>query len=192
VGLSLSAAGKDRHIKMGTGSDGDLYLMFTDERTPMAALRLAEVDRRLFTDLALIDKDEHAGVVVSGGSDPQLRLVDRRQKVRGFFGLGVGGEPRLYVADEESRPIVRQSAFGRMVAERSIPYQALLRRPPLRGRARGRLDRRRGLRFVRVSPRRAHHRCCPRRPRRLAGCNPQRSVIGTGPPRLERHDQDGG
>jgi hypothetical protein len=58
-------------------------------------------------------------------SDPHLRLVDRRHKVRSFFGLGVGEEPRLYVADEEGKPIGRQSAFDRVVAKRGLVYQAL-------------------------------------------------------------------
>ncbi len=35
----------------------------------------------------------------------------------------VGGEPRLYVADEEGRPIVGQGAFHRVVAERGLLYQ---------------------------------------------------------------------
>jgi len=85
-------------------------------------------DKKLSSDLALIDKDGRAGVVISGGSssDPHLRLVDRRYKVRGFFGLGVGGEPRLYLADEEGTPIGTQSAFDRVVAERGLLYQALL------------------------------------------------------------------
>ena len=46
--------------------------------------------------------------------------------MRGFFGLGVGGEPRFYVADEEGKPLGRQSAFDRVVAERDLVYQALL------------------------------------------------------------------
>ena len=52
-------------------------------------------------------------------------LTDRRYKVRGFFGLGVGGEPRLYLADEEGKPIGTQSAFDRVVAERGLVYQVL-------------------------------------------------------------------
>jgi hypothetical protein len=124
--LSISAAGKDRPIKLGATNTRDLFLVLSDEGAPMVALRLAEGNKGLSSDLALIDKDERAGMVVSGGSDPNVRLVDRRYKVRGFFGLGVGGEPKLYVADEQGRPIGRQSAFGRVVAERSIYYQALL------------------------------------------------------------------
>ncbi len=129
AGLSISAAQKDRHIKMAAWKDGDLTLMLTDSGAPRAALRLAESENReLSPDLALIDKDGRAGVVVSGGSssDPHLRLADRRYKVRGFFGLGVGGEPRLYVTDEEGKPIGRQSVFDRVVAERGLVYQALL------------------------------------------------------------------
>jgi hypothetical protein len=125
--LSFSAAGRDRHMKMGA-ADGNHYLMLTDEGAPMVGLSLAEEDEELSTDLALMDKAGRAGVVVSDGSrsDPQIKLADRRHQVRGFFGLGVGGEPRLYVADEEGNPIGSQSALGRVVAERGIIYQALL------------------------------------------------------------------
>ena len=45
--------------------------------------------------------------------------------MHGFFGLGVGGEPRLYVADEDGKPIDPRNAFERVVAERGIVYQAL-------------------------------------------------------------------
>jgi hypothetical protein len=124
--LSISAAGKDRHIKMAATSTRDLFLVLSDEGAPMVATRLTESKEPLSPALALIDKDERAGMVISGGSDPNLRLVDRRCKVRGFFGLGVRGEPKLYVADEEGKPIVRQSVFDRVVADRGIVYQALL------------------------------------------------------------------
>jgi hypothetical protein len=95
----------------------------------MSGLRLDEgEDKELSSDLALIDKGGRAGVVGSngGGSYPHLRLVDRRQKLRLYLGLELGGEPRLYVADEEGKPIVRQSAFFPLLAKRSIVYQALL------------------------------------------------------------------
>ena len=53
--------------------------------------------------------------------------LDRRHQVRGFFGVRAWVEsPRLYVADEEGKPIVRQSAVRRVVAERNVVYQALL------------------------------------------------------------------
>jgi len=129
AGLRLSAAQKDRQIQMAATKDGNLYLVLSEEDTSMAGLTLAEgEDKELSSDLALISKDGRTGVVVSSGrsSDPHLRLTDRRHNVRGFFGLGIGGEPRLYLADEEGRPIGGQSAFDRMVAERGLVYQALL------------------------------------------------------------------
>ena len=128
AGLRFSSGQKDRAIGMAAENDGNLAFMLLDKGTPMVGLRLAEGDsNELSSDLALMNKDGHAGVVVSGGSssDPHLRFVDRRHKVRGFFGLGVGGEPRLCLADEEGNPIVRQSAFDRMLAERGLVYQAL-------------------------------------------------------------------
>ncbi len=59
-------------------------------------------------------------------SDPYVTLLDRRHKVRGSFALGIGGEPRLFMADEEGNPVVSQSTFGRVLADRGIVYQALL------------------------------------------------------------------
>jgi hypothetical protein len=103
--------------------------MLSDEGIPMASLGLTEgEDKGLSSDLALTDKDGRAGAVVSGGrsSDPYVRLLDRRQRVRGSFALGVGGEPSLYVADEESKPIGGQSAFDRVLEGRGLVYQALL------------------------------------------------------------------
>jgi hypothetical protein len=129
AGLRFSSGQKNRAIAMAAGDEGNLYLMLSDEGTLMASLGLTEgEDKGLSSDLALTDKDGRAGAVVSGGrsSDPYVRLMDRRQRVRGSFALGVGGEPRLYVADEEGKPIGRQSAFGHMLADRGIVYQALL------------------------------------------------------------------
>jgi hypothetical protein len=114
---------------MAAAKDGNLYLVLSEKDTSMAGLRLGEGENKeLSSDLALISKDGRTGVVVSSGhsSDPHLRLTDRRYNVRGFFGLGIGGEPKLYLADEEGRPIGGQSAFDRVVAERRILYRALL------------------------------------------------------------------
>jgi hypothetical protein len=128
AGLSLSAAEKDRHIKMAAKNDGRLTFMLTDKGTPMLALMLTEGERKeLSSDLVLMDKEARSGVAVSSGrrSDPHLRLLDRRQKVRGSFELGVGGEPVLYFADEEGKPIDPRNAFERAVADRSLWYQAV-------------------------------------------------------------------
>lgn len=129
AGLSLSAAQNDRHIKLGAAKDGNLYLMLTESGTPMVGLMLGEgEDNVLSSNLAFMDKDGRGGVVISGGRswDPHVRLIDRRQKVRGHFGLGAGGEPRLYFADEEGKPIDPRNAFERVVADRGVWYQTLL------------------------------------------------------------------
>ncbi len=113
---------------MAATKDGNLYLVLSEEDTSMAGLKLGEgEDKELSSDLALISKEGRTGVVVSSGhsSDPHLRLIDRSYNVRGFFGLGVGGEPRLYLADEKGNPLGRQSAFDRVLAERGLVYQAL-------------------------------------------------------------------
>ena len=69
AGLSISAGKTDRAIKIAAMDEGELYLMLSQERIPMAGLRLAEGENRgLSSDLALVDKDGRAGVAISGGS----------------------------------------------------------------------------------------------------------------------------
>ena len=91
AGLSISAAQKDRHIKMAAWKDGNLTFMLTDSGTPRAALGLAESENReLSPDLALFDKDGRAGVVVSGGAVPTHTSSSRIDATRCTASSGLG------------------------------------------------------------------------------------------------------
>jgi hypothetical protein len=129
AGLDFSSAQKDRDIHLQAGAEGDLLFMFSGNGVPMATLGLTEGEgREPFANLALVDKDGQAAAVVSGGhhSDPHLRLLDRRQNVRGSFGLGVGGEAQLIFSDAEGRPGREERAFERAVGERGPMYRVVL------------------------------------------------------------------
>jgi hypothetical protein len=107
AGLRISAAQEDRGIEIAAGDDGYLYLMLGERDTPMAGFRLADEEGSdLSSELMLFDKDARSGVIISGRrSGPFVRLRDRREKVRGSYELGVGGVPRLFVFDEEGKPV---------------------------------------------------------------------------------------
>jgi hypothetical protein len=127
AGLSFSAAQKDRDITISAGDEGNLYLVFTEKDIPMVGLGLTEgEDKDLSSELALVDRDGRAGVVISGGrrSDPHVRLLDRRPKVRASFELGANGQPGQYAFDEEGADSRSANALDREVEGGSL-YHAV-------------------------------------------------------------------
>jgi hypothetical protein len=132
AGLNLSAAQKDRHIRMKAGQEGELLYTYPDKDTPIVGLGLTDgliegEDEEPTAAFAITDKDGGAAVVLSTGprGEPHVRLLDRHHKVSGSCELGAHGKPALYAFDQEGADGRSGKALERAV-ERGPLYHAIL------------------------------------------------------------------